>query len=54
MFMGQGVEKNVEGRGGEAEGRVGEDEDKQVKGSKILGISFYKQPFKDNRYLRKI
>lgn len=28
MFMGQGVEKNEEGRGGEAEGRVGEEEDR--------------------------
>lgn len=54
MFMGQGVEKNEDGRGGEAEGRVGEEEDKQVKEGKILGISFYKQPFKDNRYLREI
>lgn len=40
MFMGQGVEKNEEWRGGEAEGRVGEDEDKQVKEGKIFGIVF--------------
>lgn len=52
--MGQGVEKNEEWRGGEAERRVGKEEDKQVQEGKIFGISFYKQPFKDNRYLRKI
>lgn len=44
------MEKNEDGRGGEAEGRVGEEEDKQVKKGKILEISFYNQPFKDNRY----